>query len=54
MGKILSFVYSILPPFPTSPAIVLLFLLLEKMPQNSSHSINSTKEADIIQDVPDY
>lgn len=46
--------YSYTPsPSPLLQAVVLLYLLLEIMPQISSHSINSAKEEDIIQNVAD-
>lgn len=35
------------------PSYNSLIFIIEKIPQNSSPSINNTKEADIIQDVSD-
>ena len=40
-------------PSPLPQAVVLAFLLLEKMPQISIYSINSAKEKDIIQNIAD-
>ena len=54
LAKCCAFMYSYIPsPSPLLQAVVLLFSLLEIMLQISSHSINSAKEEDIIQNVVD-